>query len=251
MSMPNLSARERTQCQQFTEFTGTRLDVAAKCLRKNNWNIHQALEAFWERPDAFSTAPSCDMEALHKLFDIYKDADEDAIGIEGLLQFCTDLDVPPDDIRMLILCFNLQVKSAVHWPRAEFIGGMANLGCDSIDKVKSSFSGMQADLGQPAQFKALYEYAFDISRQEGQKVLDLQTALQLWRMLLAEKFAHLERWCSYMETEYQKSVNKDTWLLTLDFALTADATMSNIDLDNSAWPIVIDEFVEHFRANRT
>ena len=41
---------------------------------------------------------------------------------------------------------------------------------------------------------------------------------------------------------------KDTWMLTLDFALLADPTMSNIDLDNSAWPVVIDEFVEYFTA---
>ena len=35
-------------------------------------------------------------------------------------------------------------------------------------------------------------------------------------------------------------------MLTYDFALQADATMSNIDLDNSAWPVVIDE-VKHPR----
>lgn len=35
--------------------------------------------------------------------------DEDAVGVDGLIQFCTDLDVPPDDMRMLVFCFNLQV----------------------------------------------------------------------------------------------------------------------------------------------
>lgn len=30
-------------------------------------------------------------------------------------------------------------------------------------------------------------------------------------------------------------------MLTLDFALLADATLGNIDLDSSAWPVVIDE----------
>mmetsp|Transcript_44848 Transcript_44848/g.106363 ORF Transcript_44848/g.106363 Transcript_44848/m.106363 type:complete len:254 (-) Transcript_44848:262-1023(-) len=250
MSAPNLSARERSVCQQFCEFTGTSLDVAARCLKSNSWNIHQALEAFWERPEAFaSAAPPVDMDALHKLFEKYKEEDSEAVGLDGLIALCADLDVAPDDIRMLVLCFNLQVKSGVHWTRAEFLSGMAAIGCDSVAKIKAAFSSMQADLAAPARFKAFYHYAFDVSRQEGQKVLDLGTAIQLWRMLLHDKFVHLERWCAYMANDYGKSINKDTWLLTLDFALQADEKLEKIDLDNSAWPIVIDEFVEHFRAN--
>jgi hypothetical protein len=30
---------------------------------------------------------------------------------------------------------------------------------------------------------------------------------------------HLDMWCSYLETEFKKSIAKDTWSLTLDFAL--------------------------------
>jgi len=250
MSASALSSRERGLCQQFTEFTGTKIEVAARCLKKNNWNIHQALEAFWERPDAYApSAPPCDMDALTALFEKYKESEEEAIGLDGLIALCGDLDVEPTDVRMLVLCFNLKVTSAVHWPRAEFIGGMANLGCDSVEKIKSSFAGMEGELQDAGRFKEFYSYAFDVSRRDGQKVLELETAIALWRMLLHDKFIHLERWCAYLETEYKKSINRDAWLLLLDFARTADASMANIDLDNSAWPIVIDEFVEHFRAS--
>ncbi|KAJ1478825.1 hypothetical protein T484DRAFT_1816538, partial [Baffinella frigidus] len=47
--------------------------------------------------------------------------------------------------------------------------------------------------------------------------------------------------------EFKKSIAKDTYLLTLDFALQANDDFSNIDLDSSAWPVVIDEFVEFGR----
>ena len=115
------------------------------------------------------------------------------------------------------------------------------LGCDSIAKIKDRFHSMQADLIDPIRFKAFYSFAFDISRMDGQKVLDLQTALTLWRLIITDKFKHLDLWCEFLETEYKKSITKDTWMLTLDFGLVADDQLSNIDLESSAWPVVIDE----------
>ncbi len=168
-------------------------------------------------------------------------SDEASIGIDGLLLFCDDLGIAPDDVRMLVLCFNLGVKNSVRWTKQEFIQGLVRLGCDSIAKIKDRFHAMQADLIDPIRFKAFYSFAFDISRMDGQKVLDLQTALTLWRLIIADKFKHLDLWCEFLETEYKKSITKDTWMLTLDFGLIADDQLSNIDLESSAWPVVIDE----------
>ena len=173
----------------------------------------------------------------------FTDPNEEAMGIEGLLSFCEDLVIAPDDVRMLILCFNLGVKSSVRWTKQEFIQGLMRLGCDSVQKIKDKFHSMQADLIDPLKFKSFYSFAFDLSRMEGQKVLDLQTAITLWRLIIAEKFKHLNLWCEFLENEYKKSITKDTWMLTLDFGLTVDDQMSNIDLENSAWPVVIDEVI--------
>eukprot|EP00960_Hanusia_phi_P047062 758190-Hanusia_phi.AAC.2 len=45
-------------------------------------------------------------------------------------------------------------------------------------------------------------------------------------MLLEGRFEHLDLWCEYLEKRRRQTVNED---------------FSNIDLDNSAWPVVIDE----------
>jgi len=122
------------------------------------------------------------------------------------------------------------------------------MGCDSMEKINAKLPQLQSDLVSPSKFKAFYEFAFDVSRAEGQKVLDLQTGIALWRMLLDGKFHHLELWCKYLEEVFQKSITKDTWKLLLEFSRTTNATLSNVDLDSSAWPVVIDEFVEYARA---
>jgi hypothetical protein len=40
----------------------------------------------------------------------FTDEGEDVIGVDGLVQFCTDIDIPHDDVRMLIFLFNLRVR---------------------------------------------------------------------------------------------------------------------------------------------
>ena len=251
VAMSQLTDKEQLLCRQFSEFTSASPEVAAVCLRRNRWNIHSALEAFWEQPEAFSPpAPKSDAAAIEALYAKYKDDGEEAIGVDGLVAFCTDLDVDPTDVRMLVFCFSLQVKTAVRWSKQEFISGLTRMGCDSIAKIQARLPQLQADLGNPRTFKQFYEFAFDASRAEGQKVLDLQTGIALWKMLLDCKFVHLEAWCDYMENEFQKSITKDTWKLLLEFSNQANEDLSNIDLDNSAWPVVIDEFVEYVRAKR-
>ncbi len=72
-------------------------------------------------------------------------------------------------------------------------------------------------------------------------MLDFDTAIQLWQLVLGTKFKHLNSWCEYLKSHYKKSITKDTWMLTYDFGQQANEDMSNIDLANSAWPVVIDE----------
>lgn len=80
------------------------------------------------------------------------------------------------------------------------------MGCDSPEKIRNKLPSLQADLIDPNQFKKFYSFAFDVSRADGQKVLDLDTAITLWRMMLADKFTHLEAWAGFLENEFKKSI---------------------------------------------
>uniref|UniRef100_A0A7S0VA35 Defective in cullin neddylation protein n=1 Tax=Hemiselmis tepida TaxID=464990 RepID=A0A7S0VA35_9CRYP len=248
----NLTPEQVMLCSQFSEFTGATQEVAAMCMRRNHWNIEAAMGAFFDNPAAFAPPPpDVDAGAILTMFKKYKDEEEEnCIGIDGILQFCTDIDITPDDVRMLVFTFNLQVKSPVKWTQMEWVSGMTRMGCDSVAKVKSKMISLQADLVDPNRFKQFYAFSFDMSRAEGQKVLDLDTAVQLWRMVLKDRFHHLDAWCEFLEKVYKKSITKDTWMLTYDFSVQSNADMTNIDLDSSAWPVVIDEFVEYYRAKR-
>ena len=108
----------------------------------------------------------------------------------------------------------------------------------------------------PNLFKKVYRYAFVAGREPDQKALGLENALVYWDILFASpgmewKTANrdwLDLWKSFLNAKWTRSVNKDMWNMTLEFAVKSlsDESLSFWNEDG-AWPSVIDDFVEWCR----
>lgn len=108
-------------------------------------------------------------------------------------------------------------------------------------------------------FKSIYKHTFIIARAPGQKSVALEAAIEYWRLLLSAPSVSwstsstpwLEWWIEFCEERWKKSVNKDMWDQTLTFVdkTLADESMSWWSED-SAWPGVIDEFVEYVQKEK-
>jgi len=68
------------------------------------------------------------------------------------------------------------------------------------------------------------------------------TAKALWGLILEGRFEHLALWLEFLETKTH-SIPKDTYVLLLEFVYSINSDFTNYD-ENSAWPVMIDEFVE-------
>eukprot|EP00879_Flechtneria_rotunda_P030435 GHRR01033067.1.p1 GENE.GHRR01033067.1~~GHRR01033067.1.p1 ORF type:complete len:297 (+),score=124.65 GHRR01033067.1:203-1093(+) len=102
----------------------------------------------------------------------------------------------------------------------------------------------------PDVFSSFYRFVFFICREPSKRNVLVGPAVAAWRLVLAGRFRLLERWCSYVTTHVKASVIlEDTWRQVLDFSRTVHEDLSNYD-PASAWPVLLDEFVEHLKGQR-
>ena len=88
---------------------------------------------------------------------------------------------------------------------------------------------MPISLADPVTFKNFYGFIFDYGREGAQKSLDLESALELWKILLVDKFGRLADWRRFLkQRKAHRSVSKDTWDLLLEFAVTIDSSFATL-----------------------
>lgn len=73
--------------------------------------------------------PAIDEKAVNEWFDKYKEADKpDLMAVDGMLSFCEDLGVDPEDVITLVLSYHMQAERMMEYKREEFLAGMRSIG---------------------------------------------------------------------------------------------------------------------------
>lgn len=110
-------------------------------------------------------------------------------------------------------------------------------------------------------FARVYKYTFDIAKTPGSKAVSLEAANAFWELLFTSELSAvkwqsattpwLSWWKEFLESSWKRSVNKDMWVQTLKFAeLTLSDEALSFWNEDSAWPSVIDEFVEWVKVEK-
>ena len=202
-------------------------------------------------------------------------------------RFCSDLGIEPTDPIMLMIAWQMRCETMCVFTRAEWNRGCDSMGCDSIDALKAVFPQLKQMLEDDDAFRDYYQFCFKFAMEPGFGVRTLPTevAKQMWALTLEGRFGHLSEWNDFLDekvcmrasalaaacnkpcharmgrttlthltplaslslyTQGVKAVTKDVWDMLLTFSNDVDDDMSNFDEDG-AWPVMIDEFVEHYR----
>ncbi|KIY93801.1 DCN1-like protein 2 [Monoraphidium neglectum] len=247
----NRSKKEKEKVQQFKTITGASDKIALDCLRATGWGIEAAIEYFYAS-GLQGAVPNVDMRAIEALFTRYKgepagqgrarvaaggDPSDGVIMAEGVGRFCDDLEVDPSDIVMLVLSWRLNAATMCEYSREEFVGGLQQLGCDSLEKLKRRLPDIRADLRDPAKWREIYNYAFNWAKGKNQKCLQLDVAVGMWQLLFAEDRAwqHVDAWCGFLQKQHNRAISRDTWVQLFEFARAVKPDFSNFD-ESAAWP---------------
>jgi DCN1-like protein 3 len=193
---------------------------------------------------------SCDISEarLLALYEKYSDAEEAAILAEGIERLCNDLEVKPDDFRVLVLAWTFNAETMCQFTSSEFMGGCRKLNVDSIAGIQSCFSDIVAQVQEPAAFKEFYRwtYKFGLDVDKGQRTLPTDMAISLWRLVF-----HLcpppilEPWLEFLvHHSHIRGISKDTWDMFLNFSEVVGNDLSTYD-ETEAWPSLFDDFVEY------
>jgi len=178
-----------------------------------------------------------------------KKSNKPIVGPDGVEKLCKDLEVQPEDVVMLVMAWRLDAENMGYFKLAEWKAGMTALECDSTQKLKEKLDYLRALLRDASTFKKIYRYAFDFSRDKEQKSLEIETAKTMLQLLLGNVWSLTYSFIQFLDQSRYKIINRDQWNSLLEFIRSFnDSNFADYD-DESAWPVMLDEFVEWYREN--
>ncbi|KAF9336444.1 DCN1-like protein 5 [Linnemannia elongata] len=188
-------------------------------------------------------AAAADLEAKASLEDD-EDFDREQIGPVGIAKLCEDIDVSLETVDMLVLAYHLEADTMPIFTKDEWAKGMKKLEIDSTERLKAKLPGLVEKLKVPTHFKEFYRYIFMFAKDSEQKCMPVDTACAMISTVMKGR-PHEERFVEYLGVKKPiKVINKDQWYNFLDFSDTISEDLSNYDGLSSAWPVLLDEYVE-------
>lgn len=188
-----------------------------------------------------------DSSSIMNLYNRYVDCELGFISAEGIERLCNDLQIDPEDFRILVLAYCLGAQVMCRFTEDEFVNGCNKLHITDLDSMKASIPKLVDSVsgdGFPPFYRWTYKFALD--PETSQRCIPTDLAINLWKLVFSNDVpVLLDKWLHYLDANSNiKGISKDTWDMFIIFVDQIKGDLSLYD-DTEAWPSLLDEFVEH------
>ncbi|KAH6661323.1 Cullin binding-domain-containing protein [Truncatella angustata] len=229
-----------------------------KLLKTSGWDLEAALRSHYPP----GSGPS--ETALKSQFDSLRNAQEDApdtIGAESAMQYLSQLGVDFEDASMFVALQVLKAEDIGDLKKEGFVKGWKEAGVDANIAAQKNYmtNQVQSLSRDPKTFREVYRHAFVLGKEGEARALTLEMATTFWQMLFKAPgrpwvgkqtgLNWLAQWLAFLEEKWTRTVSKDMWNQTYEFAVkSADDESLSFWSEDGAWPGVIDSFVAWYKA---
>ncbi|XP_018451733.1 uncharacterized protein LOC108823007 [Raphanus sativus] len=201
-----------------------------------------------------AAAPLTELEsALNSLIEVYhkySNTSTNLIDHQGIELLCSDLDVSPTDVRILMLAWKMKAEKQGYFTQEEWTRGLLALRAYTLSELKNALPELEKDVRMQSNFADFYAYAFTyFLTEEKQGSIDIETICQLLDTVMGSTFRpQVDYFIDYLKIQNEyKVINMDQWMGFYRFCNEIsfpDMTEYNPGL---AWPLVLNSFVEWIR----
>ncbi|XP_049848508.1 DCN1-like protein 2 [Schistocerca gregaria] len=237
----SLSKSQQRELANFVSITQAPVNVAIPILKKHRWNIELSVNSFF---NSYSKDSKAEIAAINETFEKYQE--DGRIREKGMLQIFNELEISTEGIMSLVIAWKMNATEIGEFSKDEFLRGMRQVKACTIQELKKKIPSFQEELESKAKFKEFYQFCFNYGKGT-ERTLNLDYAILLWEMILADRFPLLQEWITFLRTKHKKAISRDSWNLLLEFIDQASSDLSNYNSEG-AWPMILDNFVEYLKS---
>ncbi|KAG0180887.1 hypothetical protein DFQ29_009896 [Apophysomyces sp. BC1021] len=201
------------------------------------------------------TIPQFDERRCEEWYMRYADPDTpDYILPEGTQQFFEDMNVSMEDVSLyknerwiavVAIAWKMNMATMGYITKNEWMSSMRKFGTDSMEKLKRKRAELEKSVHDPEQLKEMYNYTFGYAKNKEQKCMDVDVAIVLWNLILADKYPVVFEFVRFLQVG--KSERKEAKLMLLRknnrFALlietSGEAFMNLSQQSQAIYPIMM------------
>jgi hypothetical protein len=160
-----------------------------------------------------------------------------------------------EDIRILVLLWKMGCKATKpgQISRDEWLAGCSLLSIDSWSTLEKFKPSLDTGFLENSEFKDFYKFCFQFNRQGTHRTLDKDLVIALLELVLKDTHRvskdRLETFSEFLSQNPITRITLDQWVSFFDFCQEVP-NLTTYDESISAWPVLIDEYVEYMEKLR-